>query len=54
VVLANALFTVEVNAWRGDDAGTRAAGPFSEARARNRELTLAMARAVLMELARHR
>lgn len=54
VVLANALFVVEVNAWRGDDAGARAAGPPPEARARNRELTLAMARAVLTELAKHR
>jgi len=54
VILANALFTVEVNAWRGDDAGTRAAGPPPEARARNRELTLAMARAVLTELEKHR
>lgn len=54
VVVANALFTVEVNAWQAADAGARAAGPPPEARARNRELTLALARAVLTELAKHR
>jgi hypothetical protein len=54
VVLTNALFTVEVNAWRADGAEARAAGPPPEARARNRELTLALARAVVTELGKHR
>lgn len=54
VLLGNAVFTAEVNAWRPGGAGERESGPPPEARARNRELTLALGRALIQELGKHR